>query len=471
MAICIAAARPAYSAAPQQRRSGAQLARGMGVWAAAAVLAASASVALAVPAGGRLRQLREPELCCGWEELREFGGSSGPAAAAPIKFVVRVRESPAGLAQVRQAALDVSTPTHERYGHYLTQGEIDAMTAPTAADTAAVEAWLSGTPAGGGCSTTRVRKGRIFEVGCAHGAAERLLQTSIRSIHNPRTGQHLLRAADCWFPQSVRAVFGLHGLPLPPPSPPRHYHTAAPVNDSAVTPTAILDAYNVTGQVRVAISSPNSQAVVSFGAQTMNASDLQQFLRHFPPRDDGPTPPNQVVSKFVGDLGGDTSGALEASLDIQYIMGIGRGVRTEFWRFSSPADLCGQFHNWTQHLLADDESTPLVNSVSYGWQGNLTLIGCPPESRMAIDDDFAMLAAKGITLIFASGDYGSGSGGGNGGLCIAAIDRSIDGLTDTALVGSMVANTSTSSACACHALADGRPYTYTPSTGAFPYNP
>ena len=58
-------------------------------------------------------------------------------------------------------------------------------------------------------------------------------------------------------------------------------------------------------------------------------------------------------------------------------------------------------------LLASDD-VPLVTSVSYGWQGSLSQIGCQDADVTAVDNDFAKLAAKGITIIFASGDSGSG---------------------------------------------------------------
>ena len=43
-----------------------------------------------------------------------------------------------------------------------------------------------------------------------------------------------------------------------------------------------------------------------------------------------------VVSKFVGDAA-DSSAKIEASLDIQFIMGVAPGVKTEFWLFNSGA--------------------------------------------------------------------------------------------------------------------------------------
>ena len=116
------------------------------------------------------------------------------------------------------------------------------------------------------------------------------------------------------------------------------------------------------------------------------------------------------VYKFVGDEGGDGSGQVEASLDIQYIMGLAPGVKTEFWYYKN-MDFCGDLKNWTSKILADEDG-PLVHSVSYGFQGNMTtsgpMLGCKPGELEDVDNAFAKVAAKGISIIFASGDSGSG---------------------------------------------------------------
>merc|ERR1719188_403509 len=70
-------------------------------------------------------------------------------------------------------------------------------------------------------------------------------------------------------------------------------------------------------------------------------------------------------------------------------------------------DFCGDLQQWTSAILANDDA-PLVHSVSYGWQGEVSQIGCKASKVTEIDANFAKLAAKGITIIFASGDSGSG---------------------------------------------------------------
>jgi hypothetical protein len=88
-------------------------------------------------------------------------------------------------------------------------------------------------------------------------------------------------------------------------------------------------------------------------------------------------------------------------------------------------DFCADLKSWAQLLLQDDHA-PLVNSVSYGWQGNLSQVACSDALVQSIDSDLAKLAAKGISILFASGDSGSG------------YSPDCDGVKDTALTGGEV---------------------------------
>merc|ERR1719253_1852036 len=231
--------------------------------------------------------------------------------------------------------------------------------------------------------------------------AAKLFQTSFRSVVNPATGQSKLRAGPYTVPDEISnaVVFGLHGLPLPPKQ------TAAVDATVKVTPAVIAETYGVSG-VKVSRSSKNRQAVAEFQGQTMKDSDLTSFFKTYVKNYEAGT--DDKVSKFVGDAG-EGSAQVEASLDIQYIMGVAPGIKTEFWLYN-PSDFCADLKKWTTALLADDD-VPLVHSVSYGWQGQLSQIGCSTSNSQAVDADLAQLAAKGITIIFASGDSGSGVSG------------------------------------------------------------
>ena len=84
---------------------------------------------------------------------------------------------------------------------------------------------------------------------------------------------------------------------------------------------------------------------------------------------------------------------MRAELDIQYMMGITPGIKTEFYEQMNQS-FCADLKAWTTLLLSTDD-VPLVHSVSYGWQGNLTKIGCADADVTVIDTDFQKLDAKG----------------------------------------------------------------------------
>ena len=65
------------------------------------------------------------------------------------------------------------------------------------------------------------------------------------------------------------------------------------------------------------------------------------------------------------------------------------GLKTEFFEQMS-MDFCADLKNWTALLLATDD-VPLVHSVSYGWQGNLSQVQCTPDKTTAIDAGSATL--------------------------------------------------------------------------------
>ena len=302
--------------------------------------------------------------------------------------------------------------------------------------------------------------GRLFVLTAPATAMGALLKTKFRLVTNTATGQSILRASSFALPaaaaDALAAVFGVHGLPLAP----KRSRVTATDGVPAVTPAVLASTYNVTG-VTVDRSGKNRQAVVEFGpsrensalrslqralfktpqvrpgslyrcgertvkraarkprleerglraapkttlagpGSTMNSTDLATFFKNEVP---GAQAGDDVVSKFVGDAG-DGPATIEASLDVQFIMGVAPGVKTEFWLFNH-GDFCGQLLNWTNTILATQDA-PLVHSVSYGWQGNLTGIGCKDANIQTVDDNFAKLAARGITIIVSSGDDGSG---------------------------------------------------------------
>jgi len=94
---------------------------------------------------------------------------------------------------------------------------------------------------------------------------------------------------------------------------------------------------------------------------------------------------------------------LEAELDVQYIMGMNPNTPT--WFISVPAnDFWTDLITWTG-ILSNTSGIPYVHSVSYGDQYE-----SQPSSayKFKLESQVQMLTSTGLTIIFASGDSGTG---------------------------------------------------------------
>jgi len=294
----------------------------------------------------------------------------------------------------REIALQVSDPTSSMYGRYLSAEDIRELTEPDPTHIAVVGGWLDAA----GVSWTR--QGELVEAQLTVRAACVLLRTEFNRVVHSETQQTALRAGRFFLPKevddSVAAVYGLHGLPLPHLPP-------VTVEPAEVTPSVISKTYGISG-VSPSGAVNNRQAVAEFVGQKTSTADLKSFFARYLPN---ATDSQSSVYRFVGNSSMATgSPGVEAELDIEYIMGVAPGVLTEFWYVGS-LDFCGDLKRWSTRILADD--APLVHSVSYGIQGVVWhQLGCFPWSIADIDANFAKLAANGKTIIFASGDSGSG---------------------------------------------------------------
>jgi tripeptidyl-peptidase-1 len=328
------------------------------------------------------------ELPDGWEKLGE------PVVDEHL-ITVRLSLQQQNIDELHRTVLRVSDPRSTAYGQYLTGAEVTQLTAPAAEHVSLVQDWLSRA----GVEVTPETHGEIQATMTTRVAAE-LFKCKFHRVVNKQTSQQAVQAQDYWLPadieMAVAAVYGLHGLPLPP----RQFQPSA--GPAKVTPSVIASTYSITG-VKPSGSAKNIQAVAEFQGQTYKKSDLVTFFSKFV--SDAPSSASQV-HKNVGKHPTGTGG-VEASLDLDYIMGVAPSLLTEFWYWGGN-DFCGDLKSWSGHIIKCTADCPLVHSVSYGWQGELSKIGCKTAKVTDVDANFAKIAAMGITIVFASGDSGSG---------------------------------------------------------------
>jgi len=190
----------------------------------------------------------------------------------------------------------------------------------------------------------------------------------------------------------VEFVSGLIGFP--------DLHFPAPqIGDKSknIDPKVIRARYNITG---IGSNPTNSHAVAEFQGQYYAPKDLETFWSDYVD-----FAPFRAVDKVVG-INDPSVPGIEASLDIQYIMGVAPNVTTWFYvmtNFNFWSDLI----RWT-YELGNETNVPWVHSVSYGSQGNY-----PPDGYQdRLDVEFQKLGVRGVSVLFASGDSGAGCGRG-----------------------------------------------------------
>ncbi len=403
----------------------------------------AAVAALATLASADLH--REPALGCGW---RKASGLSAEASQS-VSFTLSVKES--NLGELKTFVKDVSNPRSPNYARYMTTKEVLAFTAPRQEDLDAVVEWVSRQAE---CSYT-ISNGRNVRVTCPVDAAENLLATRFHELTHKRRSDRLVRAGSYYLPSDVEsavaAVFGLHGLPLPPRD-----DEPNPTAPADVTPAVLASTYKISG-VKVSRGDTNRLSVAEFQGQYEKDSDLAQFFKQYVPDAQAG---DEKISKFVGDKDQQQAG-VEASLDIQYIMGVAPGVKAEFWLYANQ-DFCADLENYTSTILSDEQPS-LVHSVSYGWQGNLTQVQCTDDKVNVVDANFVKIGATGVTIVFASGD--SGSGYSNRPTCDPSTEKQ-----DTAYQGTVLRTEPAPEATECCEIAgeEGYSYTWTPASGPAP---
>ncbi|XP_018427321.1 PREDICTED: tripeptidyl-peptidase 1 [Nanorana parkeri] len=137
---------------------------------------------------------------------------------------------------------------------------------------------------------------------------------------------------------------------------------------------------------------------LQFLEQYFSQGDLSAFMKLF----GGSFEHRSEVDHVVGEQGAGRAG-LEASLDVEYIMSMGANIST--WVFTNPGRHESQepFLEWML-LLSNMSSLPWVHTISYGDDEDSLSIAY----MQRINVEFMKAGARGLTILFASGDDGAG---------------------------------------------------------------
>ncbi|CAH7671953.1 peptidase S8/S53 domain-containing protein [Phakopsora pachyrhizi] len=344
--------------------------------------------------------------------------------------------------RVHQKLYDVSDPKSSFYGKHMTLDEVVKLTSPSETAVSSVLRWLISL----GFKEGQIRwsKSRdwvtVEDIPLAQ--VENMLDTKYFYFQDAE-GNNLLRTEQYGLPHYLHehvdlvqptTLFGRlrqerSNIAVIEPMPiPYTFSYDTSTKDSkchspfAVSNQCLRELYHASDY----IISPNSKSkigITGFLGELAGYEDLKQFMtrerpdvKHF----------NYSVEALNGGAAGQTISednilrreGIEANLDLQTTMGFtSPGIENVFYSVggsppfkptpSSRTNTNEPYLEWVEYISnQDDERIPKVISTSYG-----DVEETVPESyARRVCDHFASLGARGISLIFSSGDDGVGHG-------------------------------------------------------------
>ncbi|EPS93872.1 hypothetical protein FOMPIDRAFT_1135359 [Fomitopsis schrenkii] len=347
---------------------------------------------------------------------------AAPETMLNLKFAL-AQSDPAGL---EQALYDVSDPKSANYGNHLTKEDAAAFVAPSNQTVATINKWLANhnltanviSPAGDWLS---------LQVPVSQ--ANDLFAANFSVFTHDTTGNQAVRTLSYSVPESLvdhlKVIYPTTTFPsmkslVPIFSAPEPLtstgggasgvtgaggQAVAASCDQVVTPTCLQTLYGIPATA--ATNQDNQLAVSGFIEQFANGNDLQLFLANL--RTDADSATKFTLQTLDGgqNLQSAQQAGVEANLDIQYTVGVATGVPTTFISVgeqNSDGDL-GGFLDIINFLLNED-APPAVLTTSYGNNEE----DIPIAMADNLCNAYAQLGARGVSILFASGDGGvSGS--------------------------------------------------------------
>jgi tripeptidyl-peptidase-1 len=325
-------------------------------------------------------------------------GKSLPQKNITLTFAVK--QNTEGKRKLETELLNRSDPDNTAfYGKWFSKAKVDSLLAKPEA-TAAVKAWLATFVPEDDMKTTSA--GDWVSVTTTVKTAEKMLKAEFHQFRykNGKTNIHRLRTP-FQLPNGVADHIDFVGPTVRFPVV-QSIRKVKGGSNSANTPPVLKKLYNVQSAKGSAGTSANIQACASFLGQFYEPDDLSNFISKYSADASVTTP------KVYGPDG--TQAGIEASLDIEYIMGLGEDVPTQFWSTAGQ-----QPHNpenepfliWLQNVANVTEANkPLAMSVSYGDNEN----GVDFDYATRVNVEFQKAGVRGTSVLFSSGDGGVSGG-------------------------------------------------------------
>ncbi|KAH8984632.1 subtilisin-like protein [Lactarius akahatsu] len=175
--------------------------------------------------------------------------------------------------------------------------------------------------------------------------------------------------------------------------------------DESVVPSHLRWLYRTSGYVPKA-TDRNALGIAGYGSQYPSPQDLAAFMVEY--RTEGEDARFDVVQINGGGYDPNKPG-LEGSLDIQYAEAMAYPTPHIYYSTGGTEKSLTDdpYIRWLDYLLDEDNvNIPQTISTSYGGYEHFA----PLEYATEVCDLFSQLGARGVSVLFASGDWGVGGG-------------------------------------------------------------
>eukprot|EP01032_Pedospumella_encystans_P019763 gene19763-22469_t len=321
-------------------------------------------------------------------------------------LTMRIALNPRNAAELTDKVHSIADPKSANFRKYLDNKQITELVGVSQADMDRVLAWARES----NFEVVEVPQNRDWvTVRATAGAIEKGLKTKLASWTSDINGQRKIGAVESYtIPDHVADVIqfipGMTSFSFGSWRPVVQSADAAAVKEpngvpAAVTPATIWKTYQTPTEGSHG-SKLGSQAVIEYGkSANFNTADLQSFFKQLNPAQLGET-----CGVAYGDNNGDVRASVEANLDVQYIMATGQFVNTTTYKIAEPGvGIEDQMLDYT-YIVGNQTQPALVHSISYGEYGG----DYDNATDQRFNYELQKMAARGITVLLASGDNGVG---------------------------------------------------------------
>ncbi|KAF2221899.1 tripeptidyl-peptidase-like protein [Elsinoe ampelina] len=360
----------------------------------------------------------------GWSEVGK------PDPALKLHFRIAMHQPNEGLFE--QSLLEVSDPFHHRYGQHLKREELKELLRPYPHASDAVLEWLQ---TSGISSEYIVDDGEWINFYANVTMAEQLLDTTFKVYRSDYKQLDKIRALQYSVPSKLHGyvdmiqpttrfgevrpmynqVFEVEDLGPAGSNPPPLNATFC---NTTITPDCLKALYKVRDIPGLDLSKTGFLGINGFLEQYARYDDYEQFASIYAPYLFGSNFTYQLINGGLNDQN-SLNNSVEANLDAQYGLALSFPVNATYYSTGGRGPLVPDLD---QPTLADNQNEPYLDFLTYiinqpDDELPTTLTTSYGENEQSVPEAynrrvcslFGQLGARGVSVLFSSGDTGPGS--------------------------------------------------------------